>query len=107
MACGVAVRLFRALLFDERTCERAWNAASTPWWKAHATRRAHAVSRRDGGDADPNYREGSTSPALVETGDGERFVLKFAGAGPGPRALVIEFLATKLAGALGLRVPLV
>ena len=52
-----------------------------------------------------NYREGSTSPALVETGTGERFILKFAGAGPGPRALLIEFLATRLAGALGLRVP--
>ncbi len=48
---------------------------------------------------------GSTSPALVETASGADFVLKFAGAGSGPRGLLIEFLALRIADALGAPVP--
>jgi hypothetical protein len=51
------------------------------------------------------YGQGSTSPALVETGSGELFVMKFSAAGPGVRTLLTEFVATALAGQLGLRVP--
>ena len=51
------------------------------------------------------FRHGSTQPALVETETGARWVLKFSGAGPGPRGLLIEFLAGRLAVLLGLAVP--
>jgi hypothetical protein len=51
------------------------------------------------------FGEGSTSPALAETAAGDLYVLKFAGAGPGPRALLTEFLAMQIAGRLGVHVP--
>lgn len=47
----------------------------------------------------------STSPALVETGDGRRWVLKFSGAGSGPFGLLVEALALDVAAALGAPVP--
>jgi hypothetical protein len=50
-------------------------------------------------------REGGSLPALVEADDDGLYVLKFRGAGQGPRALVAELLAGELARALGLRVP--
>ncbi len=50
-------------------------------------------------------RTGSSSPAYVETGDGERFVLKLAGAGAGRRGLLTEFLANGIAERVGLSVP--
>jgi hypothetical protein len=50
-------------------------------------------------------REGGSLPAIVDTDEGGQFVLKFRGAGQGPRALVAEVIASGLAQALGLRVP--
>ena len=50
-------------------------------------------------------REGGSLPALVEADDDGLYVLKFRGAGQGPRALVAEVVAGELARALGLRVP--
>lgn len=49
--------------------------------------------------------QASTSPALVETEDGPRFVLKFSGAGPGPFGLLTEYLALGIAAAFGAPVP--
>jgi hypothetical protein len=48
---------------------------------------------------------GSSFPSVVTTTSGRRYVLKLAGAGPGRRALAMEFVGLKLAGHLGLRVP--
>ena len=42
-------------------------------------------------------REGGSLPAVVDTGSGEAFVVKFLGAGQGVRALVAEALAAGLA----------
>ena len=50
-------------------------------------------------------REGGSLPALVEADDGQLYVLKFRGAGQGPKALVAELLAGQLARAIGLPVP--
>ena len=50
-------------------------------------------------------REGGSMPALVEADDDGLYVLKFRGAGQGPRALVAEIVAGELARALGLPVP--
>jgi hypothetical protein len=50
-------------------------------------------------------REGGSLPALVEADDDGIYVLKFRGAGQGPRALVAELVAGELARALGLPVP--
>ncbi|HEY3542758.1 MAG TPA: HipA family kinase [Gaiellaceae bacterium] len=50
-------------------------------------------------------REGGSLPALVEADDDGLYVLKFRGAGQGPKALVAEVVAGELARALGLRVP--
>jgi hypothetical protein len=50
-------------------------------------------------------REGSSLPALVEADDGELYVMKFAGAGQGPKALTAELVAGEIGRVLGLRVP--
>ncbi|HEU4525617.1 MAG TPA: HipA family kinase [Gemmatimonadales bacterium] len=49
-------------------------------------------------------REGGSLPAVVETDDG-LYVVKFRGAGQGPRALVAEVLVWLIAEVLGLPVP--
>lgn len=50
-------------------------------------------------------REGGSLPALVEADDEGLYVLKFRGAGQGPKALVAEIIAGGIARALGLDVP--
>ena len=50
-------------------------------------------------------REGGSLPALVEADDDGLYVLKFFGAGQGPKALVAEVVAGELGRALGLPVP--
>ena len=50
-------------------------------------------------------REGGSLPAIVEADDEGLYVLKFRGAGQGPRALIAEFLSGEIGRALGLRVP--
>jgi hypothetical protein len=50
-------------------------------------------------------REGGSLPALVEASDEGLYVLKFRGAGQGPRALLAEVVAGELARALGFLVP--
>ena len=50
-------------------------------------------------------REGGSMPAIVEADDDGMYVLKFRGAGQGPRALVAELVSGEIARALGLPVP--
>ncbi len=50
-------------------------------------------------------REGGSMPGLVEADDDGLYVLKFRGAGQGPRALVAELVAGEIGRALGLLVP--
>lgn len=50
-------------------------------------------------------REGGSLPAVMEADDGAAYVVKFRGAGQGPRALIAELVAGELARALGLAVP--
>lgn len=50
-------------------------------------------------------REGGSLPAIVEADDGRSYVLKFRGAGQGPKALVAELVTGELARACGLPVP--
>ncbi len=50
-------------------------------------------------------REGGSLPGLVEADDDGLYVVKFRGAGQGPRALVAEVIAGELARHLGLLVP--
>jgi hypothetical protein len=50
-------------------------------------------------------REGGSLPALVEADDDGLYVLKFRGAGQGPKALAAEIVAGELARGLGLPVP--
>ena len=42
-------------------------------------------------------REGGSLPAIVEADDDGLYVLKFRGAGQGPRALIAELVAGELA----------
>lgn len=49
--------------------------------------------------------EGGSLPAIVEADDDGMYVLKFRGAGQGPRALIAELIGGELARALGLPVP--
>jgi len=51
------------------------------------------------------FREGGSLPGLVEADDDGLYVVKFRGAGQGPRVLVAEWLAGEVARALGLLVP--
>lgn len=50
-------------------------------------------------------REGGSLPAIVEADDDGLYVLKFHGAGQGPRALIAELVAGEIGRALGLLVP--
>jgi hypothetical protein len=50
-------------------------------------------------------REGGSLPALVEADDDGLYVLKFRGAGQGPKALIAELVVGELARAAGLPVP--
>jgi len=50
-------------------------------------------------------REGGSLPAIVEADDDGLYVLKFRGAGQGPKALIAELVAGEIARALGLNVP--
>ncbi|MET0773133.1 MAG: HipA family kinase [Candidatus Limnocylindrales bacterium] len=50
-------------------------------------------------------REGGSLPAVVETADGDEWVVKFRGAGQGPGALVAELVAGSIGRHLGLPVP--
>jgi hypothetical protein len=50
-------------------------------------------------------REGGSLPGLVEADDDGLYVLKFRGAGQGPKALAAELVAGEVARSLGLPVP--
>jgi hypothetical protein len=50
-------------------------------------------------------REGGSLPAIVEADDDGMYVLKFRGAGQGPKALIAELVAGEIARAVGLLVP--
>ena len=50
-------------------------------------------------------REGGSLPAIIEADDDGMYVLKFRGAGQGPKALAAELLAGELARTAGLPVP--
>ncbi|MDT5156996.1 MAG: hypothetical protein QOH51_1353 [Acidobacteriota bacterium] len=50
-------------------------------------------------------REGGSLPAIVEADDDGLYVLKFRGAGQGPKALIAELLVGEIGRALGLPVP--
>lgn len=49
--------------------------------------------------------EGGSLPAIVEADDDGLYVVKFRGAGQGPKALIAELIVGELARALGLPVP--
>jgi hypothetical protein len=50
-------------------------------------------------------REGGSLPAIVEADDDGLYVLKFSGAGQGPKALIAELLAGEIGRMAGLPVP--
>jgi len=50
-------------------------------------------------------REGGSLPAIVEADDDGMYVLKFRGAGQGPKALIAELICGELARVAGFRVP--
>ena len=50
-------------------------------------------------------REGGSLPAIVEADDEGMYVLKFRGAGQGPKALIAELVAGEIARALDLPIP--
>ncbi len=50
-------------------------------------------------------REGGSLPAIIEADDDGMYVLKFRGAGQGPKALIAEVIAGEIARLIGLPVP--
>lgn len=50
-------------------------------------------------------REGGSLPAIAEADDGFLYVLKFRGAGQGPKSLIADLVGGELARAAGLKVP--
>src|SRR5258708_15168209 len=71
-----------------------------PQWRPVPTVRTVRVTRY----VTP-LREGGSMPAIVEADDDGLYVLKFRGAGQGPRALIAELVSGEIARALGLSVP--
>lgn len=50
-------------------------------------------------------REGGSLPAIVEAEDDFLYVVKFKGAGQGPKALIAELIGCEVARSLGIKVP--
>lgn len=50
-------------------------------------------------------REGGSLPAIIEADDQFLYVLKFSGAGQGPKALIAELIGGEIARALGFKIP--
>ncbi len=50
-------------------------------------------------------REGGSLPAVIEADDDQLYVMKFVGAGQGPKALIAEVIAGQIAQHLDLQVP--
>ncbi|MFT3843515.1 MAG: aminotransferase class I and II [Lacibacter sp.] len=50
-------------------------------------------------------REGGSLPAIAEADDGFLYVLKFRGAGQGPKALIADLIGGEIARAMGLKIP--
>ena len=50
-------------------------------------------------------REGGSLPAIAEADDGFLYVVKFRGAGQGPKALISELIGGEIARILGMKVP--
>ena len=50
-------------------------------------------------------REGGSLPAIAEADDDFLYVIKFRGAGQGPKALIAELIGGEIARAVGLKVP--
>ncbi len=50
-------------------------------------------------------REGGSLPALAESDDGNKYVVKFRGSGHGVKSLIAELIGGEVARALGLKVP--
>ena len=50
-------------------------------------------------------REGGSLPAIAEADDGFLYVVKFRGAGQGPKALIAELIGGEIARALGFKIP--
>jgi hypothetical protein len=50
-------------------------------------------------------REGGSLPAIAEADDGFLYVLKFRGAGQGPKALIAELIGGEIARKLGFKIP--
>src|SRR5512145_1853399 len=98
-----------------RTCLGARHGGMSSWAVAGAGPRRRGRSRSRGTLARVRrvaatryvtpLREGGSLPALVEADDDGLYVLKFRGAGQGPKALVAEVVVGELARALGLSVP--
>jgi hypothetical protein len=65
----------------------------------------HALARHAATRYVQPLREGGSLPAVVDTATGGLFVVKFRGAGQGPKALIAELVVGQLAQALELPVP--
>ncbi len=76
-----------------------WHSPDRPTGTVAAVRTVHATRY-----VTP-LREGGSMPGLVEADDDGLYVLKFRGAGQGPKALVAELVAGELARAAGCRCP--
>lgn len=69
------------------------------------TRAPTSIPRRSAVRYAAPLREGGSLPAVVETADGDEWVVKFRGAGQGPGALIAELVAGSIGHLLGLPVP--
>ena len=91
-SAGLTAVLFLAVLtvllwFTNKKIWAPHKGAATPEPGRSASVRATAAPSAAPGASrgcSRSFRDASTSPALIETGDGGRWVMKFAGAGPGP-----------------------
>src|SRR5438105_9444486 len=90
-----------------RSSRRAWERSPAPvgWAHVPGSRRTDVLRTVKALRYVTPLRAGGSLPAIVEADDDGLYVVKFRGAGQGPKALIAELVAGEIARALELPVP--
>src|SRR6266851_4119228 len=87
-----------------RGATKSWPRRPGHFWVTESPGR-HPLPRFSGARYVVPLREGGSLPAVVDTDNDGSFVVKFRGAGQGPKALIAEALVALVGRRIGLPVP--